>query len=75
VVDFFPCFPWLKCLEIFGKVLTTLQRIQIRKLFQQMGFEVKPDKESVYVPQLLEKLMDLADRAGGRAPIRARIRK
>lgn len=54
--------------KVESATVTTPQRIQIRKLFQRMDFEVKQGEESVYVPQLLEKLMDLADRAGGEAP-------
>ena len=48
--------------------VTTAQRIQIRKLFQKMGFSVKQGEELAYVNQFLEKLNELANRAGGDAP-------
>jgi hypothetical protein len=51
-----------------SRIITTVQRIQIRKLFQKVGFSVKQGEELVYVPQFLERLGELADRAGGDPP-------
>jgi hypothetical protein len=49
-------------------IVTTAQRIQIRKLLQKVGLSAKQGEELAYVPQFLQKLMYLADRAGGEAP-------
>lgn len=49
-------------------VVTTPQRIQIRKLFQQLGCQAKNNEELSMVPQFLQKLAGLADNAGGDSP-------
>jgi hypothetical protein len=54
--------------KVESTTVTTAQRIQIRKLLQKAGFSVKQGEELAFVPQFLEKLQDLADRAGGDAP-------
>ena len=51
-----------------SRIITTVQRIQIRKLFQKVGFSVKQGEELVYVPQFLQKLRELANGAGGDPP-------
>lgn len=49
--------------------LTTTQFIQIRKLLQKAGFSsVRQGEEQKFMPLFLEKLQDLAGRAGGEAP-------
>ncbi|MGL5035651.1 MAG: hypothetical protein ACRC6M_17835, partial [Microcystaceae cyanobacterium] len=48
--------------------VTTIQRIQIRKLFQKMGMTCKAGEELTVVPKFLEKLKELAAHAGGEAP-------
>jgi hypothetical protein len=47
---------------------TTAQRIQIRKLFQKVGCLARPNEELMMVPQFLQKMGELAIRAGGEAP-------
>jgi len=47
---------------------TTAQRIQIRKLFQKAGCLARPNEELMMVPQFLERMGELAIRAGGEAP-------
>jgi len=54
--------------KVESATVTTAQRIQIRKLFQKVDLSVKQGEELAYVPQFIEKLQDLADRAGGDAP-------
>jgi hypothetical protein len=48
--------------------VTTTQRIQIRKLMQQVGINAKQGEELSFAPPFLQKMFDLADRAGGDAP-------
>jgi hypothetical protein len=48
--------------------VTTAQRIQIRRLMQKMGCPAKQSEESLAVPQFLQHLQALADRAGGDPP-------
>jgi hypothetical protein len=48
--------------------VTTAQKIQVRKLLQKVSLSAKQGEELAYVPQFLQKLMDLADCAGGEAP-------
>ena len=47
---------------------TTAQRIQIRKLFQKADCHARPNEELMMVPQFLERMGELATRAGGEAP-------
>ncbi|MDL1977100.1 MAG: BREX system P-loop protein BrxC [Deltaproteobacteria bacterium] len=54
--------------KVESTTVTTAQRIQVRKLLQKVGMSAKQGEELAYVPQFLQKLMDLADRAGGEAP-------
>jgi hypothetical protein len=48
--------------------VTTPQRIQIRKLLQKVGVSAKQGEELAHVPTFLQKVADLADKAGGEAP-------
>lgn len=52
--------------------VTVAQRIQIRKLLQKVGLGAKQGEELAYAPAFLQKLQELADRAGGEAPKPAR---
>jgi hypothetical protein len=49
-------------------VVTTPQRIQIRKLLQQVGCQAKQNEELAVLPEFLQKLSQLADNAGGDTP-------
>jgi hypothetical protein len=48
--------------------VTTPQRIQIRKLLQKVGVSAKQSEELAHVPLFLQKVSDLADKAGGETP-------
>jgi hypothetical protein len=48
--------------------VTTPQRIQIRKVLQKVGVSAKQGEELAHVPSFLQKVRDLADKAGGEAP-------
>jgi hypothetical protein len=54
--------------KVESTIVTTEQRIQIRKLFQKVGVQTKPEEELANVPQFLEKMQQLAENAGGEAP-------
>lgn len=54
--------------KVESTTVTTVQRIQIRKLLQKVGFTVTQGEELPHVPQFLHKLQELADKAGGDAP-------
>ena len=55
--------------KVESATVTTAQRIQIRKLLQKAGLmNVKQGEELGYIPQFLQKMVDLADQAGGDAP-------
>ncbi len=58
--------------KVESTVVSTAQRIQIRKLFQKVGIIATPGEELAYVPQFLQRVLDLADQAGGEAPKPAR---
>lgn len=55
-------------LKVESTTVTTAQRIQIRKLFQKAGLTAKPGEEHLTAPQFLEKMMTLANQAGGEPP-------
>jgi hypothetical protein len=48
--------------------ISAAQRIQIRKVLQKMKLEVKPGEELMFVPPFLQKMQELANRAGNEAP-------
>ena len=54
--------------KVVAITITTAQRIQIRKLFQKMGYQAKQGEELVFASPFLHKVMELADQAGGDAP-------
>lgn len=54
--------------KVESKVITTAQRIQIRKLFQKAGLKANPGEEHLTAPIFLEKMLSLAARAGGDPP-------
>ncbi len=54
--------------KVESATITTAQRIQIRKLMQKVGLSAKQGEELAYVPQFLQKMQELADKAGGEAP-------
>ncbi|WP_419649639.1 hypothetical protein [Thiolapillus sp.] len=54
--------------KVDSATVTTAQRIQIRKLFQKLGIKAKQGEEPSFVPQFLQQVLDLADKAGGDAP-------
>jgi hypothetical protein len=58
--------------KVESATVTTAQRIQIRKLLQKAGLSARQGEELAHVPQFLQKMLELADRAGGEAPKPAR---
>ena len=52
--------------------ITPVQKIQIRKVFQEAGIPCQPDQELEKAPELLRRLRDLAHGAGGDPPLPAR---
>ncbi len=54
--------------KVESATVTTPQRIQIRKLLQKVGLSAKQGEELAHVPSFLQKVSDLADKAGGEAP-------
>jgi len=48
------------------------ERIKLRKLFQTLQVDCKPNEETVKAPVFLSQLADLANRAGGEPPLPAR---
>ena len=58
--------------KVESAIVTTAQRIQIRKLLQKVGLSAKQGEELASVPQFLQTMLGLADQAGGEAPKPAR---
>ena len=58
--------------KVESATITAPQRIQIRKLLQKVGLQAKQGEELGLIPQFLQKMVGLADRAGGEAPKPAR---
>jgi hypothetical protein len=54
--------------KVESTTVTTPQRIQIRKTMQRLGIQAKQGEELSFVPQFIQKAMELAERAGGEAP-------
>ncbi len=54
--------------KVESATVSTPQRIQIRKLLQKVGLSYKQGEELAYIPQFLQKMMEMADRVGGEAP-------
>lgn len=49
--------------------ITTVQKLKIRKLFQELGVAFTPDQELQAATRLISNLKDLAQAAGGLAPL------
>ena len=58
--------------KVESTTVTTAQRIQIRKLLQKAGFHAKQGEELTAVPPFLQKMLQLAENAGGDGPKPAR---
>lgn len=58
--------------KVESATVTTAQRIQIRKLLQKVGLSAKQGDELTVAPQFLQKMLELADQAGGEEPKPAR---
>ncbi|HEC60840.1 MAG TPA: BREX system P-loop protein BrxC, partial [bacterium] len=54
--------------KVESVTVTASQRIQVRKLLQQVGCPAKPGEELILIPDFLQKLQELADGAGGENP-------
>lgn len=54
--------------KVESATVTTAQRIQIRKLLQKVGLSAKQGEELTCIPHFLQKMVELADQAGGEAP-------
>ena len=54
--------------KVESTTVTTEQRIQIRRLFLKIGVQTRPNEELANVPQFLQKLQEIAEKAGGDAP-------
>lgn len=54
--------------KVESATVTTAQRIQIRKLLQKVGLTARQGEEPGFVPQFLQKMMELADQAGFEPP-------
>ena len=55
-------------LKVESATVTTAQRIQLRKVLQRIGIQAKQGEESAHMPSFIQKMVDLADRAGGEMP-------
>ena len=51
--------------------ITTEQRLELRKLFQEAGIQARPNEEASAARDFLEKLKELAQKAGGEPPLPA----
>ncbi|MFV2070173.1 MAG: hypothetical protein ACC645_24665 [Pirellulales bacterium] len=54
--------------KVESATVTAPQRIQVRKLFQQVGLSVKSNEELAAIGPFVDKLTQLAESAGGEAP-------
>ena len=54
--------------KVESTTITTQQRIQIRKLLQKTAISANNGEESLYVPQFIQNLLELARAAGGDEP-------
>ncbi len=54
--------------KVEAATISTPQRIQIRKVLQQLGINAKPNEELRQIPDFLIALGNLAQKAGGDAP-------
>ncbi len=58
--------------KVESATVSTVQRIQVRKLFQKLGLKAKPGEELSHVVEFLIKTNELVDKASGDAPKPAR---
>ena len=54
--------------KVESVTVTASQRIQVRKLLQKVGCQAKQGEELILIPDFLQKMQELADRAGGENP-------
>jgi hypothetical protein len=54
--------------KIESTTISTIQRLQVRKVLQKMGIQVAQGEEAKVIPQFIQKMIDLGNRAGGDAP-------
>ena len=55
--------------KVESTTVTTAQRIQVRKLLQKkIGLQAKQGEELANIPQFLQKMLELAEKAGGEIP-------
>jgi len=54
--------------KVESTTVTVAQRIKIRGILQKMNIQVKQNKELTVVPEFLEKMLQLAESAGGDPP-------
>lgn len=54
--------------KVEAATVTTAQRIQIRKVLQKLGLSAKQGEELSYLPHFIQKMQELAHKAGGEAP-------
>lgn len=54
--------------EVEKETLSVQERLALRKLYQSLGVQCKSGEEGARAPEFLEKVRDLAARAGGDAP-------
>ncbi len=54
--------------KVESATVTTPQRLQIRKLLQKVGLQFKNGEELGAMPNFIQTMMDLAERAGGDPP-------
>lgn len=52
-------------------MVTVQQRLALRKLFQEVGIQAVPNEEANAAPEFLNKMKELAKRAGGDPPLPA----
>jgi hypothetical protein len=55
--------------RVESATIDTRQRLKVRKLFQTAGIACKPNEEAAAASQFLSKLAELANGAGGEAPL------
>ena len=55
--------------RVESATIDTRQRLKLRKLFQTVGVACKPNEEIAAAGELLRKLNELAEQAGGEAPL------
>ncbi|MBY0147753.1 BREX system P-loop protein BrxC [Neobacillus niacini] len=54
--------------KVESTTISTAQRIQVRKLLQKLGIQSSQNEELKVIPEFLQRLTDLAKKAGGEAP-------